>query len=528
MATGTITHTLTDPNDDPIPDVRVDAYLTVLPASRVSDTTSVVPPETVVSDGDGLWSIDLEQTANLAPAGTQWVIHQRIPAAKGGAQFTMVSVIAGTRTLTAATITTHTPVAPADYYTAAQIDAILAILVMDAVEEALDTVVEGIVDDAVDEALIPIDARLDVVESDIDDLADVDVVLDGRLDAVEATNTTQGSDITVLDGRLDGVEADNSTQDADITALDGRLDTAESGIVVLDGRLDTAESDIDDLGTALTSGLAGKLDTTDARVLPSPVGQTNGRVAKISSDAWVVGTDDDGPVDSVNGLTGTVVLGATDVGAASATDPKLSVQAAGTASIRALGTGATDALPGNHASTTNARTPTNHATTHATGGTDPITPTSIGAAIAAWIPTGVYKTANESITNDVFQDDDELFSAVGANEKWFFQLVVFIDGPTAADWKGQLVGPTGSTIQAGSISLHITTTTVSGTLRIDTATGGLFAAGLGATPTVIPIFGTIATGTTAGTVKLQWAQFATNVTASRVLLGSALLLRRIA
>ena len=61
--------------------------------------------------------------------------------------------------------------------------------------------------------------------------------------------------------------------------------------------------------------------------------------------------------------------------------------AAGTGSLRTLGTGATQALPGNHASTTNARTPTSHASTH-TNGTDDIqnaTASQKGLATAAQI-----------------------------------------------------------------------------------------------------------------------------------------------
>lgn len=72
--------------------------------------------------------------------------------------------------------------------------------------------------------------------------------------------------------------------------------------------------------------------------------------------------------------------GATD--AAAGNDARLTVLGAGNPSIRALGTGATDAAAGNDARLSNARTPTAHATTHATGGTDALTPANIGAAAA--------------------------------------------------------------------------------------------------------------------------------------------------
>ncbi|MFD9004507.1 hypothetical protein ACFV0T_26700 [Streptomyces sp. NPDC059582] len=51
--------------------------------------------------------------------------------------------------------------------------------------------------------------------------------------------------------------------------------------------------------------------------------------------------------------------------------------------LGAAGAGAAVALRSTDPTTTNARTPTAHAGTHATGGTDPVTPASIGAYLAA-------------------------------------------------------------------------------------------------------------------------------------------------
>lgn len=72
-----------------------------------------------------------------------------------------------------------------------------------------------------------------------------------------------------------------------------------------------------------------------------------------------------GAVTAVNGQTGNVVIPAGS--------------AAGTPSLRALGTSATEAAAGNDSRLSDARTPTVHASTHGSAGSDPVTPASIGA-----------------------------------------------------------------------------------------------------------------------------------------------------
>lgn len=94
-----------------------------------------------------------------------------------------------------------------------------------------------------------------------------------------------------------------------------------------------------------------------------------------------------GGVSSVDGQTGAVTLAADG--------------AAGTATKRTLGTGATQAAAGNDPRLFDARTPLAHAASHASGGTDAITPAAIGAAKA----TGQVTTLNDSDSQTLLSAD---------------------------------------------------------------------------------------------------------------------------
>lgn len=74
--------------------------------------------------------------------------------------------------------------------------------------------------------------------------------------------------------------------------------------------------------------------------------------------------------------------------AASASDP-----AAGTAGLRSLGTTAGQAAAGNDTRLSDTRTPTAHASTHASAGGDPVSPGAIGAATSGHNHSGTYDPA---------------------------------------------------------------------------------------------------------------------------------------
>ncbi|WP_432053728.1 hypothetical protein [Streptomyces sp. bgisy022] len=124
---------------------------------------------------------------------------------------------------------------------------------------------------------------------------------------------------------------------------------------------------------------------------PDAIDVTGGQPATIIEVDTSINLDGgpSGGVASVNGVTpdetGNVELGAGDVGADPAGTAAAAVSALGlgTAATRNIGTTAGTVAAGDDSRFTNARTPTVHAATHATAGSDPITAAAIGAYPAA-------------------------------------------------------------------------------------------------------------------------------------------------
>ena len=140
----------------------------------------------------------------------------------------------------------------------------------------------------------------------------------------------------------------------------------------------------------------------------------------------------------------------------------------------------------------------------------------------------VRKTADEPVTSSAaLQDDDQLLYTIAATGTYVFDA--YLIATSAANAAGDLslgfTAPTG-TLQYQGIGLD--TTLASGnTGTVNTASSGTLNYGLSTTATLIWIHGTlIATAT--GTLQLQWAQQASNASASTVKSGSHMLVRQVA
>ncbi|KJS60653.1 hypothetical protein [Streptomyces rubellomurinus] len=157
-----------------------------------------------------------------------------------------------------------------------------------------------------------------------------------------------------------------------------------------------------------------------------------------------------------------------------------------------------------------------------------------GAGLRASLPEFITKTTDESVTNStVLQADDHLQAAVEAGATYTFELQLFMGaGDSNGDVKFGWDLPAGSTLHFAGTGAH--------TVAITTGTNGPveFFAIRNATAASVLGFGIssgantwvklegIVTVTTAGLLRLMWAQNVATATATRVLAGSWMELRR--
>ena len=118
------------------------------------------------------------------------------------------------------------------------------------------------------------------------------------------------------------------------------------------------------------------------------------------------------------------------------------------------------------------------------------------------------KPSSEAVNNSTtYQDDDDLFFAIGANEVWVFEFVLFVTGSTSADIKITLAVPSGATLMSGVHGLVNSSTSSSGSLYAFSGPGDHQFIGTNNLATAMIIYrGIVVNGATLGTCTLQYAQ----------------------
>ncbi|WP_327169577.1 hypothetical protein [Streptomyces subrutilus] len=254
--------------------------------------------------------------------------------------------------------------------------------------------------------------------------------------------------------------------------------------------------------------------------------------------------------------------------------------------LGAAGAGPTIALRSDDPTTTNARQPTPHASSHATGGADPLTPAGIGAAAAATLTahTGATTTVHgiadtsaletaagaagkvtahagatdphgdrafattavaalSALTQTVpkpvdeprtavtaVSDDGHLFASLEANSVYRFNATLLFDGPETADATITFTVPAGSTGGWTPFAGTLGTTVPDGSAQLKVAARqfgsnsdiGVMASSATLAGIMAMPTGIVATGATPGLLRLRWAQQTSNVTAVNLKAGSLL------
>lgn len=126
------------------------------------------------------------------------------------------------------------------------------------------------------------------------------------------------------------------------------------------------------------------------------------------------------------------------------------------------------------------------------------------------------KTADETVNgSNVFQDDDQLFFNIGANETWTYRFVIQASSSTVADLKFAVSAPAGATCVTANSDPEGAT---SGANLACNANSGVKPGNTAAD--LYEVTGTVTNGATPGQVRLRWAQNTVEATNTIVYTGS--------
>lgn len=142
----------------------------------------------------------------------------------------------------------------------------------------------------------------------------------------------------------------------------------------------------------------------------------------------------------------------------------------------------------------------------------------------------IYKTATESVTSSTtLQNDNDFAFSVPTTGTYALEGYLIYDGSTSADLKVAITVPASATLNWSPYAPTSGVGTTDYNVQVITTSGGTRGVACnGATVMSCQPKGTILLGGSAGTVQLQWAQVASNATATRIFINSWMKLTRIA
>jgi hypothetical protein len=316
-------------------------------APGYTSSGTVVGTYTVETDATGRWSIDLPPNSGFTPANSYYQVTE-----EGGVSLIVVPASGGPYNLSQLLVTTPpTPSAPGI--------------------TGLQVAANGTVAGSRPEVNVVAGAGMTVTA--VDDAANnrVDVTLSSTGSApVTSVNTKTGAVVLAA---------------SDVGAVPTSAEGAANGVATLDASGHLTGSQGANFLTAANIGAAGAgagiaLASTDATT-------TNARTPTAHASTHATGGGDVLTPAAIGAIAASAAGAANGVATLDASGHLTGSQGASyltAANIGAAGAGASIALASTDATTTNARTPTAHAASHAAGGSDQVTPDAIGAVSAYW------------------------------------------------------------------------------------------------------------------------------------------------
>lgn len=123
MPTSVISNVTKDINGNVAANVTVVIFLQPPGGFRITDASEVAPEYSTVSNGSGSWSVALEQTSNISPSGSYYIVQEQYADAQGGYREYSFTVGAVNATLFASLLAAFPPSPTTNYLTQAQGDA---------------------------------------------------------------------------------------------------------------------------------------------------------------------------------------------------------------------------------------------------------------------------------------------------------------------------------------------------------------------------------------------------------------------